>query len=244
MTAEVWSETFRVRSYESDPSGRASIQTICNYLQEAAGNHAGRLGVAVDQLTQKHMTWVLARLRVEMDGYPAWRDEVIVETWPSGHDGLYAMREFVVKGPAGAVARASSAWLLIDLERRRPMRIPDFIANIELPDRHRPVSEMPSRLPEPTRTDTTLQFPVQYADLDVNRHVNNVRFVEWSLEALPAGFLESHSLATLDVHFRAEANLGDSIGVEVGELAPLDYAHLVRSGDRELARSRTTWRDR
>ena len=241
MISGVWKESFRVRSYETDPAGNASIQTICNYLQEAAGNHAGELGVAVDQLTLKNMTWVLARLRVEMEAYPSWRDEVTVETWPSGTDGLYAMREFLATGSAGLVARASSAWLMIDLDRRRPMRIPDFVASIELPDRSRPIASMPSRLPDVPATQHELHFPVRYSELDVNGHVNNVRYIEWSIEALAAEYIAKHTLSALDVHFRGEANYGDTVVVEAGELEPDSFAHLVRCGDREMARARTIW---
>lgn len=244
MTAGVWKETFRVRSYETDPGGHASIQTICNYLQEAAGNHAGEMGVAVDQLTRRNMTWVLARLRVEMEHYPAWRDEVTVETWPSGNDGLYATREFVATGAAGCVARASSTWLMIDFERRRPIRIPDFVASIELPDRPRPIAEMPARLPDLPAAIQSMQHPVRYSEIDLNGHVNNVRYVEWSVEALSAVFVETHRLAALDVHFRGEANYGDNVVIEAGEVEALIYSHLVRSGDREMARARTVWLDR
>lgn len=38
--ASVWSENFRIRAYEVDPRAQLTIQFICNYLQEIAGNHA------------------------------------------------------------------------------------------------------------------------------------------------------------------------------------------------------------
>ena len=241
----VWSETFRVRSYETDPGGEASIQSICNYLQEAAGNHAGALGVAVDQLTRQNMTWVLARLRVEVDRYPIWREDVVVETWPSGTDGLYATREFLIHDASGQpVGRGSSAWLMIDFERRRPMRIPPFITEIPLPDRPRPIRDMPSRLPDLPEGGTEKHLDVRYSDLDVNGHVNNVHYIEWSLESLPSDLLRSHAVKTLDVVFRAEANLADAVSVGVHEIEPLTFLHRVRAHERELARARTVWRQK
>ena len=241
----VWSETFRVRSYETDPGGDASIQTLCNYLQEAAGNHAGKLGVAVDQLTRRNLTWVLARLRLEVDRYPSWREEVVVETWPSGQDGLYATREFLIYDASSqTIGRGSSAWLMIDFERRRPIRIPQFITEIPLPDRPRPIRNMPSRLPDVCDGAEEKHLDVRYSDLDVNGHVNNVHYVEWSVEALSADLLASHAVSTLDVHFQAEATFGDAVTVLVDEPEPLTYLHLVRAADRELARARTMWRQK
>ena len=77
-------EDFRVRSYETNVNGVASAQTICNYLQEVAGNHATKLGFGVDQLLKKNLTWMLSRLHVQFFRYPQWREIINIETWPSG----------------------------------------------------------------------------------------------------------------------------------------------------------------
>lgn len=246
-----WTESVIVRSFETGPGGRASLQAICNYLQEAAGNHATELGVAIDQLVEKNLTWVVARLRVEMEDYPAWRDEIVVETWPSGADRLYATREFLVRSASGReIARATSAWLLIDLERRRPVRMPEFITSIELPRRERAVADMPDRLPDSagdhTGEPSTHEIAVRYSDLDMNGHVNNVTFAEWSLESVPVALRETHVVRALDLHFRAEARYGDTAVVRTQPLnansgGSYSFLHVITNGDRELARARTDW---
>src|SRR3990172_1102587 len=103
MNNVVWTETFEVRASETDPTGFASVPAICNYLQEVASNHAQALGVSVEQLTAQGLTWVLARLHVELDAYPAWREPVRVETWPAGLHGRYAVREFLIHDGRGSI---------------------------------------------------------------------------------------------------------------------------------------------
>lgn len=243
----VWTESFRVRSYEADPSGRASILSICNYLQEAAGNHATDLGVSIDQMTDRRLTWMLARLRVEIDRYPSWRDEVVIETWPSGTDRLYAMREFIVKQGCGSeIARASSAWLMIDLDRRRPVRLPEFVTALEVPDRSRPLAMPSDRLPDVSGDPLAHEVRVRHSDLDMNGHVNNVLYAEWSIESVPAEILESSTVRMLDLEFRAESNYGDTVEIRtarVGESADgaVTFVHGLRTGERGLARARTVW---
>jgi hypothetical protein len=70
------------------------------------------------------VTWVLSRLRLENPVAIALGDEVEIETWPSGMERLFALREFVVRRRAdGAeVARASTQWLVLDLATRKPVR--------------------------------------------------------------------------------------------------------------------------
>ncbi len=174
MQDNIYTDTFYVHSYEIDTTGTASIKSICNYLQETAGNHADELGVAVDRLSEENRTWVLSRLHVEMDRYPRWREELQIETWPSGENGLLATREFILSSADGdELGRATSAWLIIDIDRRRPVRIPDYVSEIRLPDRERVLPET-EELPSMEDPDLEATFRVRHSDLDLNAHVNNV----------------------------------------------------------------------
>lgn len=250
QTASVWTESFRVRSYEADPGGRASIQTMCNYLQEAASNHAAELGVSIEHLTKENLIWMLARLRVEVDAYPGWRDEVTVETWPSGSDRLYATRDFLVRSDRELLARGTSAWLLVDAKRRRPVRQPEFITGIELPDRQRALEDLPAKLPHPPEPVREHLVRVRFSDQDLIGHVNNVLYVDWSVESVP--LVETHAVQALEVQFRAEARYGDEVTVQTGRADVSEdgipsvpsFLHLIASGERELARVRTTWKPR
>src|SRR5512136_1438306 len=127
----MWSESFRVRASETDARGRASIPAICNWLQEVAGNHATALDWAVDQLTAQGMTWVLSRLRLVLARAPRWREEVRVTTWPGGVQRAWAFREFQITGREGEeLGRGTSAWLLLKLATRRPVRPPAPVEEI------------------------------------------------------------------------------------------------------------------
>jgi acyl-ACP thioesterase len=241
-------ETFPVRSYELGPEGYASMATICNYLQEAAGSHARVLGVGMDEMSAQGLTWVLARLHVRVEAYPAWQDRVTVHTWPSGTDGLYATREFVLYDGSGTrLGQASSAWLVIDRERRRPVRLPGFILGIDLPDRPRPIEDpFPRFTLPPSDPVSSRPFVVRYSDLDLNQHVNNVCYVAWALEAVPEDVRRAYRPSSVEIQFRAETTLGMQILSEVlplpGEAGPAFGHRLSRTGDgREVAVVRSRW---
>ncbi len=243
--AGIWTEDFTVRAYEIDPRGRASVQTLCNYLQEAAGRHARALGVSVEQLLDKNLTWVLTRLHVQIDAYPELWEKVTVETWPSGQNGLYATRDFFLKAEDRIIARATSAWLVLDVARRRPIRTPAFITEIRTPDRTRALEDDLGKLPPFEEPTHELPFRVRYSDLDLNAHVNNVRYVEWAVEAVPQAIFETHRPTEIEVHFRAETNLNDTVLAQVHPHEhDLTFLHrLVRKADgREVATARSRWR--
>ena len=77
---------FKVRTYECDTYGFATMPSICNYLQEAASIHAGELGFSKTDFNHcgENISWVLTRLIVSMKAYPQWGDEITVETFPRG----------------------------------------------------------------------------------------------------------------------------------------------------------------
>lgn len=235
-----------MRAYETDPHGYLTIQSLCDYLQEAAGNHAEALNVSVERLTPLGLAWVLARLRVQIDTYPRWRNPVQVRTWPSGEDRLYATREFLLCDEEGAIlARASSAWLLMHVERKRPVRLPDFIKAIHLPDREPPLPDPPGALDPPARPGYEQRFRVRYSDLDLNAHVNNARYVEWVAESVAEQILRGHQITGLDIQYRAETHFGEFVRSRTQQTLQgdtLEFLHeLATEDDRQVALARTQW---
>jgi acyl-ACP thioesterase len=247
MTADLWTDTVRIPSYHVTPQGTASVLALADYFQEAAGHHADELGVSMQDLLAEGRAWVLAHFRLEIDRLPDWNEEITLETWPSGLERLFATREVVFRdGEGDSIAQGTSAWLVINTERRRPVRPPSVLYDIEPPDRPAPLDTDLADLPAPSRTDRTEAFSVRYHDLDLNRHVNNVRYLEWALETLPPSVLDERRCTGLALQFEAEATHGDPVRATAqidGDEGPLSVRHrlALADTDRTLARATTTW---
>ena len=247
QTVDVWRKTYTVRSSETDVAGRASVQALLGYLLDAADGHARTLGFSADDFAAAQRTWMLHRLRVVVDVAPRWRDEIEIETWPSAMDGLYGQREFWLRGGDGQVfARATSTWLVIDLKRRRPVRLPEALRTLDLPNHERPLPDDETDVPPLDAPDYERTFRVGYSDLDMNRHATFSRYALWAIETLPFEMLQAHTLAELDLHFRAETLYGDVVRAETQQVAtdgaPAFLHRLTRKDDgREVAMARTRW---
>lgn len=240
--------TYTVRSLEIDARGRASVVALLGMLQESAGVSAHELGFSVERLLRDGITWVLARFRLEMTRWPAWRDEITVATWPSGADAARAYRDFRVHDAAGAeIGRAESLWMVLDLATRRPTRIPEFVLALRGsadPEPRPALAPLLRRDDPPGEADTVgREFHVRWSDLDLNDHANNVCYVEWALETVPTALRAEAFPARLAIDFRAEARLGDTIRATGSPLGPHAFAHRVvnASTGRDLALVETTW---
>lgn len=240
--------SFQVRTYETDTLGRLQVPILCQLLQEAATAHAAVLGVAVETLIENGVAWVLSRLRLEVDRWPSADEEVVVATWPEAASRLFTERRFeVFDDSERRIAAASTLWLVLDLERRRPVRLPAFVTErlheCELGSEPRHFAE----LVEPDPADREVAFTVRRADLDLAEHVNNTSYVTWAIEAVPDEVWSAAELAELEIQFLSECHRGQtalSRSQTIARFNGTEVLHqLVRSENNvEVARARTVWR--
>jgi medium-chain acyl-[acyl-carrier-protein] hydrolase len=247
QAGKVWVETSTVRLIEIDAHGTLAVGALCDYLQEAAGNHAGALGVAVWHLQERHLTWVLSRLRLRIDRLPSAGERLEVRTWPTGAERLFALRDLEVLDAQGRrIAAAVSAWLILDISARRPVRIQSVFDPPGIGETSRALDADIEKLAALESADRETPVIVRLSDLDANTHANNARIAEWVVEGVGREAWERSLIRELDVDFMAEALHGDTIVSRSRAQPEGEYLHsLVRSGDgREIARARTAWEPR
>lgn len=237
---------FHVRSYELGAHGHASLASLCQLLQESASLHAHELEASPAQLLEQGMTWFLARLRLVVERYPAWRDAVTVETWPSEVRRPYAVRDFRVLAGGEPIAAASSEWLLMDMARRRPLRrIPQVILDLHPGVPQRALDGPSERLPPLAGAGHEETVRVRRGDLDLNSHVNHVFYVAVVEETAPPEIRTARRVTELEIEFKAECHAGDEIVARSartdGERPGVVHSLVRHSDGREVARARTWW---
>ena len=222
---------FKVRSYECGPDGRATLPTVCNFLQEVASLHAASLGFGKGDFAAagENISWVLTRMVVKMSRYPVWEDELTVETFPRGGRKIVAWRDFEVKDAKGeTLGVASSEWMIIDLATRKIHAIPETVFAANDPGNVPVLGLEPFakfRFPADAATGRPEAFRAMKSQIDLNGHVNNVHYVGWMLEPC-----ESRCPAEMEVVFRSETFAGDEVRVETAAADGFTY-HRVSAPD-------------
>ena len=245
MEAGIFKEIFNLPAAAGDDSELGRLLAMLEQMMETAGCHAEKLGVGVRDLHDKGLTWVLARLHVQILSIPATGQTVHISTWPSGRHRLFAVRDFRLTDGSGAeILRATSAWALMNIDTRRPARLdPHLPVFSRLPERM--IRDDFSQLPPVQQAGSRTSYVAAAADIDINDHVNNTVYLDWALRAVPAGTNRQKPLS-MEVAFLGEARLGDEIYCR-SESVTMDGKTIVvqslqdAASGRELTRLRSSW---
>ncbi|GAA0145248.1 hypothetical protein Leryth_022200 [Lithospermum erythrorhizon] len=263
----IFRQNFGIRSYEIGADRTASIETLMNHLQETALNHVKSVGLLGDgfgstpEMCKKNLIWVVTKMQVLVDRYPTWGEVVQVDTWvaASGKNGM--RRDWLLRdiNTGEILTRASGVSVMMNKETRRLAKIPDEVRReiggyfLDTPPVVEDCNTKLPKLDENTADFISSGLTPRWSDLDVNQHVNNVKYINWILESAPSPILETHELASMTLEYRRECrrdsvvqSLTSVTDNGVGELASsghIECQHLVRlESGAEIVKGRTEWR--
>jgi len=243
---EKYRESISIKSYHTNKYGKASIASLFNILIEAAWAHAQVMDWGYDSLKSNNLFWVLSRIYFQVNEYPVWQDQVTLTTWSAGTDGMYAYREYILEDKTGEVIlKASSAWLILDLETRKIFRLSDFKATFPKFTDSR-ACRNPKRIKPDEHSDNLDFSPVLFSELDINQHFNSVKYLERVLDDFGVGFLDQFEPTELEVNYLKEGQAGDCIALTRTQISDNEFLNcLVRESDgADLCTMRIVWRAR
>lgn len=217
MTPELsrlWKEKFKITSLLVNPMGKLGLYGTLNLLQETAWMHADSLGFGMKDMEDKGIFWVLTRQILQMKSWPRFGESVTVETWLRPPEGAFVTREFNLKNRNGEIIGAcSTSWLALDRDTKK----------IQPAESLRPWKDLaleqttglvPEKIPVKGEYLELAKFRVRNSDLDVNQHVNNTKYSQWILDAIPYDLHRNLTLNSYAVNFLAETHLGDKVRIE------------------------------
>ena len=245
ITDNKYCTRFKIRSYEVDETGETTLPNICNLFQESAGLHAYELNFDISDLFKKGLTWILYQLHVKIEKFPKRWDDVIIKTWPSAGDGIRAFRDYELFSDDGdLLAVGLSQWMVLDVKKKRPVKIPEEILQLGAGSEIHVLDDSRENIDTISGQEPVYITKVGRQDLDMNNHVNNVKYVEWI-----TGHHGSVSLKCneLKIQYISEARFGDRIFMNGEQITgqnsePLIHTLYSGSGDKIIAKSKSFWR--
>jgi len=205
---------YDIHYYEIDYSRKVLITSIINFFSDMATQQAEDIGLGFEWLEENNLAWVIYKWDINMIKYPRYNEKIIVKTWPYSLRKFYAYKKYEILDLEGNVlCTADSLWFLINTNKRKPARITEKIYNgfkISMDCDDKVDFE---KISDPETIHAGKSFDVRYSDIDTNRHVNNVKYIDWCIETVPLDVVLKYSLRNIKVVYEKETSYGDTINV-------------------------------
>ena len=239
--AEITSYKHRIEPQDVDFTLRASVASIINYMLNVAGTDAHNKGFGVDVLQGQSFTWVLSRLAVEIKEQPRQYDDIEVDTWVNEFNRLSSTRNFRMRRGDTVLAEGVSQWCMINMDTRQAVDMSTLkdVYERAMVDEPSPIA-IPARLRAIEPTNTTSR-PVVYSDIDFNRHVNTLRYVDLIFDALPIELIEKNNGLRIDLNFIAEARYGQTLTIGAVQEDNIWQFEISADGEKTLCRAKITF---
>lgn len=218
--------------YDTDAAWRLKPASFMNYAQEAAGNHAVYLGFGYDDLIKTNTAWIISRMHIQFIDTPKWREEMTLTTWHKGLNRLFYLRDFIMTDSQGnARVKATTSWLVLNLETRRLVRDPGLMEEGTVNAEN--VIETPADkvvMPKDVDAEFVMEHKVAYSDVDMNAHANNAMYMQWAMDAVGYELAASHPVREFTINFNHETKAGDNVSMYRAVVEKEDGIHVFVEG--------------
>jgi len=240
---------FELRYFEMNKFGEASPTTILTLLEETAADHCYSIDHSLYDLIDQNIGWVLVSGVMNMERYPTYKEKITIRTWLSEYSTVRGTRENIIYDEQdNIIGTAKGLWVFFDIKRRRPIRIFDKIKDSwSFSNKESVKYNVAEKIAAIESAKYTKDFMVNQFDVDMNEHVSNLRYLQWSLESVPDEVIENYYLHSLEGRFIGEAHYGDTIrSMTENAKNENSFVHTIKAqnNDQVCVTAKTLWKKR
>lgn len=194
----------KIMSVFCDKNSKLRYNKLLDYMLEASIIQEKILKEKLDNLNE---FWVIYQWDIDIQKLPEKFDNVKVQTYYTFSKKFYAFRNYDVIQDDRVIVRAKTKWLLINKEKKIPMRITDELSDIyEKEDGYDYIQQDVEELEGDY--EKIGEYTVRKTDIDLNLHANNARYVEWI-----ENFIEDCIIKKIEIMYKKELKLGEKVEI-------------------------------
>ena len=211
--AKIGNYKFVAEPFHVDFMGKLTMGVLGNHLLNCAGFHAAERGFGIAEINENQYTWVLSRLAIELEDMPRQYEDFSIQTWVENVYRLFTDRNFELKNKdSKTIGYARSVWAMISMQSRKPAdlltlhggNISEYIC-----DKECPISK-PGRI-KVTQEVPAVEYQTKYSDIDINGHVNSIKYIEHILDLFPMETFKDKQIKRFEMAYVAESYYGDTL---------------------------------
>ncbi len=212
----LYKENILVEASEVDFKKELRLSSLLRLFQGAATRELSLLGMNDHYIRSLSLHWVVSRYHIEIKRVPRYEERLLLETHAAPNRAMLFPRYFSLYDEKGdLIVRAGSVWALVD-EKKRTMVFPD---EYSIPSFGKLYGdEIPFSLSlHLPKIGNESSLKASYSFCDINGHINNCSYFDLLLNEIPSSFLLSHRVKEVDIQYKKEVMIDESVPLLVKE---------------------------
>ena len=211
----IFTEQYKVGFTLTGFNNSITNKNILLFLENTANEHSLHFNMGFQSIGKQNRTWAIVGWKLKVFSRAKDDDTVTVKTWLRDMNKLFIFRDFqVLDKDNNIMAIATSKWCMIDTENHKIARLFEDLENRYETFRDESVFEekdLPKLLVPDSEPLITDEARIRRFDLDINKHVHNLNYINYAYEVLPEDIFFGNELNNLEIAYKKELTLNQRI---------------------------------
>ena len=228
----IYTEKFKIPLKDIGKDNKIKNRAVLEILENIACYHSDLVGYGVNNIKETKVTWILLDWKLKVINRPTYGQVLTVNTWGKGMNKFFTYRDYeIYDNNNNLCAIATSKWALIDTEKGKMSRLTENIINAYKPE-NKTVFEENSldKVKIPEEFSNTIKYEVIRKDIDINKHMHNLYYLDLAYEALPDEIYNKRPFDYVRITYKKEIKLGEKVNCKYVEQDG-KYVIVIKSED-------------
>lgn len=189
---------------------------IISHFQDVTGIHSKQMGVDGETLLRKsNAFWVLTRIKLKIEEFPCFDDDVEIETWPTVVSGFRFNRDYLITKNGKKAVMGTSEWGILDFSEKRPRKSTTVCYPLDMPHREERSGAGDYIVCRESVCEENYHYSQcsRFVDIDTNKHTNNISYLRMMLNCFTPDEYEKNQIQELQINYLRQTFYGDEISV-------------------------------
>jgi medium-chain acyl-[acyl-carrier-protein] hydrolase len=194
---------------------KSSNKFLLECLENIASKHSDKAGFGINDIPKTKLTWLLLEWKLEVIKRPKYGEKLYIDTWSRYSEKCYSYRDFEIYDENNKkCAMATSKWLLVDIDRGRPIKIEDNVISKYEPEKGKSAFSTTEigKLQVLENYDLSQKYEVRRSDIDLNGHMHNLNYLDLACNILPEEEIEKE-IDNIRITYKKEIKFGEIVNV-------------------------------
>ena len=233
--------SFQIQPQYVDFQFRITMASLGDILLTTAQFNADDNGFGLRRLNEMNCSWVLSRMAIEMNRFPVQYENIQVETWVEEVGRANTTRNFCIRDEKNEIiGNACSVWVFFDMKTRRAKDLQTLDGIHELANGDVGLIEKPIKL-DAVEGKEYDGFKVKYSDIDINGHVNSIRYIQWISDCFSLDCYREKQVRRFEINYMNEMLFDDVVVIVGKEIEVSDFRFEIQKDNKVACRARVVF---